>query len=160
MSADKRDLDGLRALVGAVPDPELPMLSIADLGVLRGVTFEDGRLVVRITPTYSGCPALDTIRSDVTARLRAAGQQDVDVRTVLAPAWSTDDISETGHRALAAAGIAPPLPSGPVSLRLSVRCPHCGSADTSELTRFGSNACTAMWSCRTCAEPFAHLRAL
>jgi ring-1,2-phenylacetyl-CoA epoxidase subunit PaaD len=151
----------LRELVAAVPDPELPMITIDELGVLRDVRVEaNGRVVVEITPTYSGCPAMDAIRADVLARLAEAGYDDAKVRLVLAPAWTTDWITEAGRAALRECGIAPPHPAGPVSLRLSVRCPRCGSPDTRELSRFGSTACKALWTCQACLEPFDHVKAL
>ncbi len=152
---------GVRELVATVPDPELPMITIEDLGILRDVRVDsDGRAIVDITPTYSGCPALDAIRADVLARLAAAGCDDAEVRLVLSPAWTTDWITPAGRTALKRHGIAPPNPAGPVPLRLSVRCPQCGSPDTREISRFGSTACKALWSCRTCLEPFEHFKAL
>jgi ring-1,2-phenylacetyl-CoA epoxidase subunit PaaD len=148
-------------LVGSVPDPELPVVTIEDLGVLRDVRFAvDGRVVVEITPTYSGCPALDAIRADVLARLAAAGYDDAEVRLVLAPAWTTDWITESGRAALRAHGISPPHRAGPVPVRLSVRCPRCGSPATREVSRFGSTACKALWTCQACLEPFEHVKAL
>jgi ring-1,2-phenylacetyl-CoA epoxidase subunit PaaD len=156
-------LESARRIAGAVPDPEVPVLTIEDLGVLRDLTIDaDGAVEVTITPTYSGCPAMDAIRDDVTAALREAGFGDVRVRTVLAPAWTTDWISERGRAALQEYGIAPPgsRSAGPVRLALSVRCPQCGSFDTRELSRFGSTACKALWQCRACAEPFDHFKTL
>lgn len=151
----------VRAMVGTVPDPELPVITIEDLGVLRDVRIgPDGRVVVEITPTYSGCPAMDVIRADVLARLAECGYEDAEVRLVLAPAWSTDWISDAGRAALREHGIAPPHPAGPVSLTLSVRCPLCGSPDTREVSRFGSTACKSLWTCRSCLEPFDHVKAL
>jgi ring-1,2-phenylacetyl-CoA epoxidase subunit PaaD len=160
-------LESARRVAGGVPDPEVPVLTIEDLGVLRDLTIDaDGGVEVTITPTYSGCPAMDAIRDDVTSALREAGFGDVRVRTVLAPAWTTDWISERGRAALQEYGIAPPRPSGsprgngPVRLALSVRCPQCGSFDTRELSRFGSTACKALWQCRACSEPFDHFKTL
>jgi ring-1,2-phenylacetyl-CoA epoxidase subunit PaaD len=144
-----------RALVAEVPDPEIPVLTIDDLGVLRDVTVEDGKVVVTITPTYSGCPALDAIRDDIARRLRAHGTTEVDVRTVLSPAWTTDWLSEDGRRKLHEYGIAPP---GRQLLTLGVCCPRCGSMDTRELSRFGATACQAQYSCRGCLEPFDHFK--
>ena len=169
------------ALLQVIPDPELPFLTIADLGILRSVTV-DGRAVrVTVTPTYSGCPALDTIREDVTKVLQDNGYDEVTVETVLSPAWTTDWLSERGRVALAEHGIAPPgrsraavfLPVPDVDgerspLRVGVpeperageiRCPRCGSWDTEEQTRFGSTACKALWRCGSCREPFEHLKA-
>jgi ring-1,2-phenylacetyl-CoA epoxidase subunit PaaD len=151
----------VRELVASVPDPELPMITIEDLGVLREVRVAaNGRVLVEITPTYSGCPAMDAIRADVLARLAAAGYDETEVRLVLAPAWTTDWITEKGRAALRRHGIAPPNPAGPVTVRLSVRCPRCGSPDTREISRFGSTACKALWSCQACLEPFDHVKAL
>jgi ring-1,2-phenylacetyl-CoA epoxidase subunit PaaD len=148
--------------VAAVVDPELRVVTIADLGILRDVSERDGRVVVTVTPTYSGCPALAAIESDIREALATAGHPAAEVRTVLSPAWSTDMITETGRAKLAAAGIAPPPGggAGPVPLALSVRCPRCGSPDTAELSRFGSTACKALWRCRACAEPFEHVKAV
>ena len=158
-------VDEVRAAVAQVPDPELPVISIADLGILRDVIVEpNGHVVVEITPTYSGCPAMDTIRSDVLARLRAGGWNDAEVRTVLSPAWTTDWITQEGREALREYGIAPPGPrrwqDGPVPLTLSARCPRCESMDTTEVSRFGSTACKSLWTCRACLEPFDHIKAL
>lgn len=120
-------------------------------------------MLVTITPTYTGCPAMDVIRADIRRALAAAGHPDAEIRTVHAPAWSTDWISERGRAKLAAAGIAPPAPTragNVVSLTLAVRCPRCGSPDTEQVSRFGSTACKALWRCRSCSEPFDHLKAL
>ncbi|WP_373462416.1 1,2-phenylacetyl-CoA epoxidase subunit PaaD [Streptomyces sp. V3I7] len=152
-----------------VPDPELPMLTLADLGVLRDVLVAaDGTVVARLTPTYSGCPAMAEMRTDVARRLRAAGFQKVEIRTVLNPAWTTDWITPEGRRKLADAGIAPPSPApkrttGPVALVLSatrpaVVCPRCGSADTVETSRFSATSCKALWRCEACLEPFEYLK--
>ena len=146
------------AAVAAVRDPELRVLTIAELGILRDVTVHEGRVSVTITPTYAGCPAMDVIRADITEALRRDGYDDVEITTVLSPAWSTDWISPAGRDKLAAAGIAPP--GHTVRLSLAVRCPHCGSPDTEQLSRFGSTACKALWRCRACREPFDAIKAL
>jgi ring-1,2-phenylacetyl-CoA epoxidase subunit PaaD len=154
-----------REVLATVTDPEIPVLTIEDLGVLRDVQVDGGRVVVTITPTYSGCPAMDEIRADIVSALQRAGWSDVEVRTVLSPAWTTDWMSADGRRKLREHGIAPPGPRepGPVLVQLgrrpSVACPQCGSADTEELTRFGSTSCKSMWRCRSCREPFDHFRA-
>jgi ring-1,2-phenylacetyl-CoA epoxidase subunit PaaD len=150
-----------RALAAEVPDPEIPVVTIEDLGILRDVTEDDrGWVHVQVTPTYSGCPAMDAIADDVVERLTRAGYLHVDVEFVLSPAWSTDDISAAGLAKLAAYGIAPPSPTGPVALTLSVRCPQCGSLDTRESSRFGSTACKSLWVCNACREPFDHFKVL
>jgi len=150
-------------IAAAVPDPEVPVLTIEDLGVLRAVELRGERVVVDITPTYSGCPAMDTIRDDVVLALTAAGFADVEVRLVLSPAWTTDWMSDAGKQKLRAYGIAPPsgraaVPAGPIRLALSVRCPRCGSLDTREVSRFGSTSCKALYECRACLEPFDHFK--
>jgi ring-1,2-phenylacetyl-CoA epoxidase subunit PaaD len=158
-----------RQVAAGVPDPELPMLTLADLGILRDVSAEGDRVVVSITPTYSGCPAVAEIRADLSRRLEAAGLGPVEVQTVLAPAWSTDWITAEGRRKLAEAGIAPPSPaprrdrSGPVPLTLTVpvpgvRCPACGSPDTERTAAFSATACKDLFRCRACAEPFEHVK--
>ena len=151
----------LREVLGQVCDPEIPVITIEDLGVLRDVQVDGDRVVVTITPTYSGCPAMQEIEADVRAALPG---YDVEVRTVLSPAWTTDWMTDAGRAKLRAYGIAPPerRPSGPVLVQLGPprpTCPQCGSADTEELSRFGSTSCKAMWRCRACREPFDHFRA-
>lgn len=163
-------LERAHAIAATVTDPELPMITLLDLGVLRDVRAEVGRIVVEIAPTYSGCPALSVMRLDVARRLRADGFENVDVRTVLSPPWSSDDITARGRAVLAEHGIAPPSPaqrSGcPVPLMIGTRragppvaCPQCGSSDTVETSHFGATACKALYRCRACAEPFEHFKA-
>ncbi|MEV4735887.1 MULTISPECIES: 1,2-phenylacetyl-CoA epoxidase subunit PaaD [unclassified Microbacterium] len=150
-------------IAAAVPDPEVPVLTIEDLGVLRSVRVNGSAVHVDITPTYSGCPAMDTIRDDVVLALTAAGYSPVDVSLVLSPAWTTDWMSDAGKQKLERFGIAPPtgraaVGSGPIRLALSVRCPQCGSLDTREVSRFGSTSCKALYECRACLEPFDHFK--
>lgn len=157
-----KDAAGLREIVAKVLDPEVPVLTIEDLGVLRAVNLDgSGHVEVVITPTYSGCPAMDTIEADIRTALERHGVTDVTVRRVLSPAWTTDWMSEDGKRKLLDYGIAPPTGtgSGPVMLALSIRCPRCGSLQTEELSHFGSTACKALWVCRSCREPFDHFKA-
>lgn len=153
-----------RAVVSAVVDPEIPDLTIEELGILRDVTVSGrtGRVTVEITPTYTGCPAIDTIRGDIRRALAEAGYPEAEVNLQLHPAWSTDDITERGHAKLTLARIAPPGSNRPgrVDLVLTVRCPLCGSPDTEQLSRFGSTACKALWRCRACAEPFDQIKVL
>ena len=161
-------LAAARAVAAAVPDPELPMVTVADLGILRDVAAEGDGLVVTITPTYSGCPALHEIARDLRRRLAASGYAEVTVRTALAPAWSSDWITAEGRRKLSAAGIAPPHAapdrSGPVPLTLSVKerepvaCPRCGSAITTQTAAFGATACKALFRCESCREPFEYVK--
>jgi ring-1,2-phenylacetyl-CoA epoxidase subunit PaaD len=157
------------AVAASVTDPELPTVTLADLGVLRAVRAEeDGTVVVEITPTYTGCPAMGVMRADLVHALHSAGFDSVDVRTVLSPAWSTDWITEDGRRKLAAGGIAPPGKApvrspGPVPLQLGLTvrtaaCPLCGSEETEELSEFGATACKALRRCRACREPFEHVK--
>ncbi|GAA3012599.1 1,2-phenylacetyl-CoA epoxidase subunit PaaD [Streptomyces fulvorobeus] len=162
-------LTGLEAelygLAGSVPDPELPVLTLEELGVIRGVRMDGpDSVTVRLTPTYTGCPAIEAMSADIERVLHDRGMRDVSVVTVLAPAWSTDDISDEGRRKLAEFGIAPPRPQGgsggPVPLTLAVRCPHCGSTDTELLSRFSSTACKALRRCVACREPFDHFKEL
>jgi ring-1,2-phenylacetyl-CoA epoxidase subunit PaaD len=150
-----------RATVAAVRDPELPVVTIEELGILRDVTEREGRVTVTITPTYSGCPAMDAIRADITAALHADGYTDVAVDTTLAEPWTTDWITAAGLEKLVAAGIAPPSRTETkTKLTLSVRCPRCGSPETEELSRFGATACKALWRCRACREPFERVKAI
>ncbi len=168
-------------VAAAVPDPELPVLTIAELGILRAVELVNaggmpdaggpgsagGKPSVRvtITPTYSGCPAMDTIRGDVRAAFIAAGWPELEIVTVLSPAWTSDWMSAAGRAKLEAFGIAPPtglagVRSGPVRLVLAVKCPHCQSLHTRELARFGSTSCKALYVCGECREPFDYFKVL
>ncbi|WP_026126338.1 1,2-phenylacetyl-CoA epoxidase subunit PaaD [Nocardiopsis gilva] len=156
---------GITRLVGSVPDPEMPMVDLADLGILRDVRVDDsGAITVTITPTYSGCPAMDAIRADIRARLAEHGHTDVTVHTVFTPPWSTDWITAEGRRKLAEHGIAPPpgraQRPGATFVALSVRCPRCGATDTRELSRFGATACKALYVCDACKEPFDRVKPL
>lgn len=147
----------VRLRLSCVPDPEIPVLTIEDLGILRDVAVDGAHVTVTITPTYSGCPAMEEIRADIRSALEGL---DVEVRTVLSPAWTTDWMSDDGRRKLAEYGIAPPRrTSGPVPVLLGgLTCPQCGSRDTEELSRFSSTACKSMWRCRSCREPFDHFK--
>jgi len=176
----------LLELAGSVPDPELPVLTLRELGVLRAVRLRDaGTAEVELTPTYTGCPAVEAMALDIERVLHEHGIREVTVRTVLSPAWTTDDITEEGRRKLREFGIAPPRTRhehGPVTVALGptrtaesgpdrttdpaapepepVRCPHCGSADTELLSRFSSTACKALRRCLACREPFDHFKEL
>lgn len=149
----------IAAVLDTVPDPEIPVVSVTELGIVRGIVADEGSgaVTVRITPTYTGCPATQVIERSVREALDAAGFREVALETVLSPPWSTDMIDEAGREKLRAYGIAPPPKgAGARSLRERdvVECPRCGSADTVEVSRFGSTPCKALWRCRNCAEPF------
>lgn len=170
----------LRRLAGSVPDPEIPALTLEDLGVVRAVRARGTDAVeVELTPTYTGCPAVEAMSLDIERVLHQHGVRDVVVRKVLTPAWSTDDITDEGRRKLREIGIAPPRvrhgqASGPVAVELGpprtvaafpepdapVRCPHCGSSETELLSRFSSTACKALRRCLDCREPFDHFKEL
>lgn len=159
-------------VAGQVRDPEMPMLTLADLGVLRGVDVErtaDGHEIViaSITPTYTGCPAMATMRDDLVHHLNDAGFPRVEVRVVLDPPWSSDWISECGRAALREAGLSAPGParraSGPIALtlgpaRTAPNCPRCASTATRLTSEFGATACKALYTCTHCLEPFEHVK--
>ena len=144
-----------------VVDPEIPVLTIADLGVLRDVAVSDGHVEVAITPTYSGCPAMNMIVLEIELALERAGIGRPTVRTVLSPAWTTDWMSEDGRNKLRAYGIAPPQASSSRRALFGeqqVACPQCGSGDTEVLSEFGSTSCKALWRCKSCREPFDYFK--
>jgi len=154
--------------LASVPDPEVPVVSIVELGIVRGVSFAGGRLRVEVTPTYSGCPATEMIATLIRERLAAVGLADVDLVTRLSPPWTTDWIAPEGKRKLAAFGIAPPHVQGaridvagisPLRrARVAVPCPRCASTNTSLLSQFGSTACKAQYRCEDCREPFDYFK--
>lgn len=149
-----------------LPDPEIPVLSLTDLGVIRDVAWEGDTLTVTVTPTYSGCPATAVIELDIEAALKARGVKQVALRRRLSPPWTTAWISDGGRRKLSAYGIAPPVEGTAATGRVTallgnrpqVACPRCGSPDTEEVSRFGSTPCKAHWRCRACAEPFDYFK--
>jgi ring-1,2-phenylacetyl-CoA epoxidase subunit PaaD len=140
------DTNGIWKVLGGVPDPEIPAVSIVDLGIVR--TADSDRVV--LTPTYTGCPATFAIEAMVRTALDKAGYRDVRIETTLSPPWTTDWISEEGRRKLLDYGIAPPTAAG----NRTVECPQCGATDTEQVSRFGSTPCKALWRCRACLEPF------
>ncbi|MGO4712956.1 1,2-phenylacetyl-CoA epoxidase subunit PaaD [Bradyrhizobium sp. 2TAF24] len=144
-----------------VVDPEIPVLTIADLGVLRDVTVHDDAVEVSITPTYSGCPAMNMIALEIEVALAKAGIRNARIHTVLSPAWTTDWMSEEGRAKLKAYGIAPPQAGGgrrALFGEQQVACPQCGSTDTEVLSEFGSTSCKALWRCKSCREPFDYFK--
>ena len=145
----------------SVVDPEIPVLTIADLGVLRDVVLDGDHVEVAITPTYSGCPAMNMIAVEIEVALERAGFREPKVRTVLSPAWTTDWMSEEGRRKLHAYGIAPPQSSRSRRALFgeqAVTCPQCGSGNTEVLSEFGSTSCKALWRCKSCREPFDYFK--
>jgi ring-1,2-phenylacetyl-CoA epoxidase subunit PaaD len=153
------------AIAATVTDPEVPVLTIEDLGVLRAVEVDEDRAIVTLTPTYSGCPAMDAMRDDVILALNAAGYAPVEVRMTLAPAWTTDWMTDAGKRKLTEYGIAPPsgraaVQQGIIRVQLAVKCPRCGSLHTREVARFGSTSCKALFECLDCLEPFDHFKVI
>jgi ring-1,2-phenylacetyl-CoA epoxidase subunit PaaD len=154
-------IEHARRVAAAVRDPELPALTIEELGILRNVEVRDGTVEVAITPTYSGCPATEMIAAEVERALALAGIGPARVVSALAPAWTSDWITETGRQKLRAAGIAPPgrgVDRAALFGQEPVVCPRCGAAETEQLTAFGSTACKALWRCRSCLEPFEHFK--
>lgn len=149
-------------LLDQVKDPEVPVLSIWDLGILRDVERDGDRIVVTITPTYSGCPAMNTITADVIDALSAAGYERVEVKTRLSPAWSSEWMSPEGRRKLRNYGIAPPedadLDEDGLTPDAHAQCPHCGSRNTRRISEFGSTACKALFQCNDCNEPFDYFK--
>jgi ring-1,2-phenylacetyl-CoA epoxidase subunit PaaD len=153
------------AILDRVPDPEIPVISVTELGIVRDVRSDEGGLEVVVTPTYSGCPATEAIERSIREALSAAGARTVRVRQRLAPAWTTDWIAADARERLREYGIAPPgereaAAERPLSFVPRVPCPRCGSADTERLSQFGATACKALYRCRTCREPFEYFKPL
>lgn len=141
--------------LGAIPDPEIPVITLTDLGIIRGVAWEDDTCVVTVTPTYSGCPATSIINLDIETALRQKGLEKIELRSQLSPAWTTDWMSEKGRAKLEEYGIAPPQPAGGPA-----RCPRCGSEKLEKLSQFGSTPCKAQWRCQDCLEPFEYFKCI
>ncbi|WP_236591077.1 1,2-phenylacetyl-CoA epoxidase subunit PaaD [Neptunomonas japonica] len=156
------EVKNLWDILDEVKDPEVPVLSIWDLGILRDVELDGSSVVVTITPTYSGCPAMDTISSDVKAELNKAGYQEVVIKTKLSPAWSSEWMSPQGRKNLREYGIAPPedadLCEEGLTPEAHAQCPHCNSRNTRRISEFGSTACKALFQCNDCSEPFDYFK--
>ena len=147
-------LDEVRGWLAAVPDPEIPVISLMDLGIIRDVTLDGDVVEVTVTPTYSGCPATSVINFEIEKALRDHGVEPR-LKRQLSPAWTTDWISAEGRAKLEAYGIAPPQPAGGPE-----RCPHCGARDVERISQFGSTPCKAQWRCRDCLEPFDYFKCI
>lgn len=150
-------------ILESVKDPEIPVISVVDLGIVRDVKILEENVVVTITPTYSGCPAMSVIRLEITTALLDAGFENIKIKTVLSPAWTTQWMSEKGKKALKEYGIAPPMSDELTEANLfgempAVECPHCGSKDTAMTNRFGSTPCKSLHQCRECKEPFDYFK--
>lgn len=157
----------LREILASVTDPEIPALTIDEMGILRDVTLDKGTVTVTITPTYSGCPAIDQITQDVNTALASNGYPKSEVLLVLSPAWTTDWMSDESKDKLRAYGIAPPCRTTDLSqsseehrLAFTAACPQCRSLNTQQISEFGSTACKALWKCKQCLEPFDYFKPL
>ena len=139
----------------AVPDPEIPVISVVDLGIVRDVRWDDATLEVAVTPTYSGCPATSVISMDIETALRDRGISDIRIRTQISPPWTTDWLSDKGRAKLEDYGIAPPRPAGGPE-----RCPRCKSTNVTRISQFGSTPCKAQWRCSDCLEPFDYFKCI
>jgi len=156
--------DDVFVVLAEVRDPEIPALSVIDMAIVRDVSVDGEQVVVKITPTYSGCPAMKVIEDEIVETLKQHGAKNVSVETVLAPAWTTDWMSEEAKRKLKESGIAPPCQSGSESLVglpscQSISCPYCDSASTELLSEFGTTACKALYRCQACGQPFDYFKA-
>ena len=164
--ADQTGAERVWALLAGVPDPEIPVISICELGIVRAVRLNEDRVEVEVTPTYSGCPATEVIAADIRSALAAGGFSDSTVNTVLSPPWTTDAMTEPGRAKLRAYGIAPPGPVMGGTLQpvrfvaRTVQCPQCGSEKTERIAQFGSTPCKSLFRCRACGEPFDYFKPL
>lgn len=149
------DTDQVWAWLDEVPDPEIPVISLVDLGIIRDVEWQGDTLEVTVTPTYSGCPATSIINLDIETALRGHGIEELELKRRLSPPWTTDWLSDKGRARLEEYGIAPPQPAGGPE-----KCPHCGSAHVHRISQFGSTPCKAQWRCDECREPFDYFKCI
>ncbi len=162
--AIKPTVDEIWGWLEGVPDPEIPAVSVVDLGIVRDVSWQDDVMIVTVTPTYSGCPATAVISLEIEEALRRKGVEKIKIETRLSPAWTTNWISEAGRNKLKAYGIAPPVDgvscAGALKLpsTVNVICPHCGASETECVSQFGSTPCKAHYRCKTCLEPFDYFK--
>lgn len=158
-------IENITSLLEEVTDPEIPVLNVVEMGIVRNVAFEDQQWIVTITPTYSGCPAMQTIEEDIREVLVEKGINNFQIKTVLSPAWTTDWMTDEAREKLKEIGIAPPqkgsADKGLLMGRLrDVKCPHCGSHETSMISQFGSTACKSLYRCESCREPFDYFKCI
>ncbi|MFK7837610.1 MAG: 1,2-phenylacetyl-CoA epoxidase subunit PaaD [Sulfitobacter sp.] len=154
-SGEKPELETIWSWLGDVPDPEIPAISLTDLGIIRDVKWQGDTLEVTVTPTYSGCPATSIINLDIEMALRERGIQNLSLKRQLSPAWTTDWLTKAGRAKLEAYGIAPPQPAGGPQ-----HCPHCNSKQVEKISQFGSTPCKAQWRCLSCLEPFDYFKCI
>lgn len=155
MVTEKPSLETVWSWLSAVPDPEIPVISLTDLGIIRDVQWRDDTLEVTVTPTYSGCPATSIINLDIETALRAEGIEKLTLKRQLSPAWTTDWLTDTGKARLEEYGIAPPRPAGGPQ-----HCPRCKSTQVEKISQFGSTPCKAQWRCQSCLEPFDYFKCI
>lgn len=166
MSANLITTDAVKAVLGQIPDPEIPVITIEELGIVRDVIINDNEVTVKITPTYSGCPAMKQIEQDIKSVLKLSGIENVKVEMVYSPAWTTDWISDEAKEKLRVYGIAPPGKTSPDKGLLTtggpkiVACPRCKSTHTEMISQFGSTACKALYKCLDCLEPFDYFKCI
>jgi ring-1,2-phenylacetyl-CoA epoxidase subunit PaaD len=146
------------SLLETVADPEVPVLTIIDLGIVRDVIINNTEIEIIITPTYTGCPAMDMIRMDIKMKLLENGFNKIKITSILSPVWTTDWMSEEGKKKLKEYGIAPPHRSNRTGLTVSIECPQCHSTNTKVISEFGSTACKALYQCNDCKEPFDYFK--
>ncbi len=157
MEIEKKNIENIFSILSEIPDPEIPVITIAELGILQSVTLEDDIVNVTITPTYNGCPAMKAIADEIKEKLKENGYQKVNIKLVYSPVWTTDWLSEEAKEKLRKYGISPPGKSNlknPISGDGEVTCPRCKSTDVKLVSLFGSTACKALYTCNTCREPF------
>lgn len=147
-------------ILSKVCDPEIPVLSLQDLGVLRDVSMHKDTIQITITPTYAGCPAMEVMRADIESAMAEAGYENVQVKQRLSPAWTTEWMSDAGREKLRAYGIAPPVSTGCGKNAAAIACPQCDSDDVKKISEFGSTACKALYQCRSCLEPFDYFKCI
>jgi ring-1,2-phenylacetyl-CoA epoxidase subunit PaaD len=155
MVEEKPTLETVWSWLSAVPDPEIPVISLTDLGIIRDVQWQGDTLEVTVTPTYSGCPATSIINLDIEAALRDKGIKNLSLKRQLSPAWTTDWLSQSGKAKLEEYGIAPPRPAGGPQ-----HCPRCKSTELERISQFGSTPCKAQWRCQSCLEPFDYFKCI
>lgn len=155
VTIDAPSLNDIWAWLEQVPDPEIPVISVVDLGVVRDVAWQEDKLQVTITPTYSGCPAMSVIAMDIETELLKHGVDNLEIKTQIAPVWTTDWLSKKGLAKLEEYGIAPPQSAGEPE-----RCPHCKSSSVEKISQFGSTPCKAQWRCKECLEPFDYFKCI